>query len=122
MLLINHIISNLFFSHRDNKLMMGKNHLRVFMLGTSENLNAKENVYAIAFMENKAIEMAKEKHFKGILTTNTNPLMEDFGKSYLGYQTMLEYHISRYVDGDGNRPFASAHDTQKVVVMYKPLK
>lgn len=92
------------------------------MMGTSQNLNARENISVVAFMENESIKLAKKKGFKGIVTVNTNPLTQQFGKSVFGYETISEIQVNTYVDGSGQRPFEEAPDTQKVLLMYKALK
>lgn len=92
------------------------------MMATSNNLNAKENIDVMAFMESELIKLAKSKGFKGIFTNNTSPLTQQFGESVFGYQSLTECVMNKYVDKNGNRPFALAPDSVKSIVMYKSLK
>lgn len=92
------------------------------MLGTAENLKAKDNIAIIAFMETEIIRMAKEKGFEGILTTNTNPLTTQFGETVFGYETIAEIQVNSYVDSNGKRPFEKAPDSTKAVVMFKEIE
>ncbi|KAL5282405.1 hypothetical protein ACFFRR_005517 [Megaselia abdita] len=60
---------------RDNQLPEGINKIfHAFMMGTSENLSGPENIACIHFMEYEVLNLATEKQFAGILTTNTSPL------------------------------------------------
>lgn len=45
-------------------------------MGTHPELNGKENVAVIQFMETEAIKLAKQKQFSGIFATNSNPLTQ----------------------------------------------
>lgn len=92
------------------------------MMGTAANLSARDNIGVMAFMESECIKLATQRGFKGIISTNTNPITQQFGESVFGYQTIAEYQMSEYTDRDGIRPFAKASDNQKVVIMYKNLK
>lgn len=92
------------------------------MMGTAEQLNARENIAVMAFMENEVVKMATNKGFKGIVTTNTNPLTQQFGETVFGYEKLYTANVSNYVDRNGNRPFAGAPETQTAVVMYKNLR
>lgn len=47
-------------------------------MGTHSDLNGKENVAVIQFMETEAIKLAKKKKFSGIFATNSNPLTQVF--------------------------------------------
>lgn len=96
--------------------------LHAFMMGTAENLNARNNIGVMYFMESEILKLATNKGFKGILTTNTNPLTQQFGESVLGYEKLYTANVSKYVDHNGNRPFAAAPETQTAVVMYKNLR
>lgn len=91
------------------------------MLGTAENLKAKDNIAIIAFMESEIIRIAKEKGYEGILTTNTNPLTAQFGESVFGYETVDEVQVNKYVDENGKCPFAKAPNSTKAVVMFKEI-
>ena len=46
------------------------------MMTTSADLNAKENIAVMHFMENEVLRLATRKEFTGILTTNTSPLTQ----------------------------------------------
>lgn len=92
------------------------------MLGTSQKLHPRTNIALIDFMEAKVIEIAREQHFNGILTTNTNPLTHTLNIDVYGYEVMVQYQINRYVDMDGKKPFIEAPDDQIVAVVYKNLK
>lgn len=45
-------------------------------MGTCAELDAKENVAVVQFMEKEILRIAKEKQFSGVLSTNTNPLTQ----------------------------------------------
>lgn len=45
-------------------------------MGTDKTLNAATNVEVITYMEQEILRLGKAKHFKGIFTTNTNPLTQ----------------------------------------------
>lgn len=108
---------------RQNKLEAALGEVfKSYMLGTDENLNAKDNIGVIAFMEQENIKLAKSKGFKGIFTTNTNPLTQHFGEIVLGYETLKEIPVNEHVDNTGRKPFEMAPDLQKVVMMYKSLE
>lgn len=65
------------FIARDSKLPEGKN--KIFhssLMGTHSDLNGKENVAVMQFMENESLKLAKRMKFSGILTTNTSPLTQ----------------------------------------------
>lgn len=93
----------------------------VFMMGTLPSLNPHTTIALLRFMETKAIESAAENDFKGILTTNTDPLTVEIGSDF-GYKIMNEYQINRYSDKEGKKPFMSAPENQVAVVMFKDLK
>lgn len=92
------------------------------MLGTAENLEAKDNIGIIAYMENEIIKLASAKGFKGIFTTNTNALTQQFGETVNGYETLQEIVANQYVDQSGKKPFATAPALYKAIIMYKPLE
>lgn len=65
------------YPHRDEYLPKGLNKLlHSFMMGTSPDLNAQENIACIHFMEHEVLRLAKAKNFVGILTTNSSPLTQ----------------------------------------------
>lgn len=92
------------------------------MMGTAEFLSSKENIDVMAFMTSEVISMARTLGFKGIFTTNTNPLTQQFGERVFGYETINEAQVNKYTDKDRSRPFGKAPDAQKAVVMYKSLE
>lgn len=53
-----------------------------FMMATSSDLNAQENIAVMHFMESEVLKLAQRKYFAGILTTNTSPLTQ-VGIKYL---------------------------------------
>lgn len=110
-------------SHRQNQLKptIGQV-LHAFMMGTAEHLSARDNIGVMAFMETEVLKMATNKGYKGIITTNTNPLTQQFGESVFGYEKLYTTTVNKYVDANGNRPFADAPDTQTAIVMYKNLR
>lgn len=93
-----------------------------FMYGTSEHLNARLNVALMALIEEESCRIAKKKGFKGLLTTNTNPVTQQFCHCIYGYETVNEVQINQYVDEKGHKPFEKAPDFQKVVVAFKNLQ
>lgn len=46
------------------------------MMGTDKTLDASTNVEVITYMEQQVLQLGKVKQFKGIFTTNTNPLTQ----------------------------------------------
>lgn len=62
---------------RDNQLPPGKNKVfHSFMMATDVELSAADNVLLMRLMEQKCLEIAKERKFCGIFTTNTSPLTQ----------------------------------------------
>ncbi|XP_022911582.1 beta-alanyl-bioamine nonribosomal peptide synthetase ebony [Onthophagus taurus] len=107
---------------RDNNLPPGKGKiLHSFMMGTHSSLTPKENVAIMHYMEEEVLKMAKDRHFAGILTSNTNPLTQQLGSDVYGYQTLLDYQVNDYVAGDNTKPFGMAPDDQRVKVQWKPI-
>lgn len=92
------------------------------MMATSADLNAKENIAVMHFMENEVLKLARRKQFAGILTTNTSPLTQQLGSNVYGYKTMLEYPINQYVYHDGVKPFGKAPDSKTVIVHWKDIR
>lgn len=112
-----------FCSDRDNQLPEGVNQvLHSFMMATSSDLNAKENIAVMHFMENEVLKLARRKRFAGILTTNTSPLTQQLGSNVYGYKTMLEYPINQYIYHDGVKPFGKAPDSKTVIVHWKDIR
>lgn len=46
------------------------------MMGTDKTLDTSTNVEVITYMEQQVLRLGKAKQFKGIFTTNTNPLTQ----------------------------------------------
>lgn len=46
------------------------------MMGTHADLDGRENVAVMQFMETESLKLAKQKQFTGIFTTNTSPLTQ----------------------------------------------
>ncbi|XP_055677420.1 beta-alanyl-bioamine nonribosomal peptide synthetase ebony [Lutzomyia longipalpis] len=106
---------------RDNQLPPGQNVvLHSFMMGTSAELNAQENVAVIQFMEEQVINVARRNKFTGVFTTNTSPLTQQLG-TVMGYKDLLTYKINQYVYRDGSKPFGTATDAEKVIVHWKKI-
>lgn len=59
------------------------------MMATSSELNARDNVTVMHFMENEVLNLARRKNFAGILTTNTSPLTQQLGSDVYGYKTYV---------------------------------
>lgn len=110
-------------NYRDNQLPEGINQiLHSFMMATSQDLNAKENIAVMNFMENEVLKLAHRKNFAGILTTNSSPLTQQLGSNVYGYKTMLEYSINQYVYHDGTKPFGKAPNSKTVIVHWKDIR
>lgn len=61
------------------------------MMTTSADLNAKENIAVMHFMENEVLRLATRKEFTGILTTNTSPLTQVKLNNYKFFDKFLTY-------------------------------
>lgn len=92
------------------------------MMATSADLDAKENIAVMHFMESEVLKLARRKQFAGILTTNTSPLTQQLGSDVYGYRSMLEYPINQYVYHDGTKPFEKAPDSKTVIVHWKDIR
>lgn len=46
------------------------------MLGTAQDKTSQENIEITEYMEEKVLELAREKSFLGIFTTNSSPLTQ----------------------------------------------
>lgn len=101
--------------------MITESCLHVFMMATSPLLNPHTTIALLRFMETKVVEIATKNDFKGILTTNTDPLTIEIGSDF-GYKIMNEYQINRFTDKEGKKPFINAPENQVVAVMYKNMK
>ncbi|VVD05712.1 unnamed protein product [Leptidea sinapis] len=108
---------------RDTMLPEGKGTiLHSFMMATCSSLSAADNVAAIRQLEIASMNIARERRFLGIFTTNTSPLTQQLGTDVFGFQTLLDYQINQYADPNGNRLFALAPDDMKAVVCWKPVE
>ncbi|CAG9863961.1 unnamed protein product [Phyllotreta striolata] len=106
---------------RDAQLPPGKGVvLHSFMMATHASLSPKENVAVMQFIEGELIKIARGRHFRGIFTTNTNPLTQQLSAVY-NYQTLLDYQVNQFVASDNTKPFGLAPDEQRAVVNWKPL-
>lgn len=90
------------------------------MMGTHENLDARENTAVTTFMENEIIRLAKAKNCSGVLTTNTNALTQQLARDVYGYETLLDYQVNEY-EVDGKKPFGTAPDHYRAIVQWKKL-
>lgn len=117
------IFDNFHLQHSKNKLKPSGTGqiLHAFMMGTAENLNTKQNIGVMTFMESEVIKMAKEKGFKGIFANNTNPLTHQLCVNIFGFETLSEVQINKFTDQKGERPYKEASDAVKSVMMYKDL-
>lgn len=107
---------------RDYQLPPGKGSvLHSFMMATHSSLTAKENIAVMQYAEVEVMKIAKDRSFKGIFTTNTNPLTQQLGAMY-NYQIMLDYQVNQYVASDNTEPFRLAPDDQRAIVNWKPLE
>lgn len=107
---------------REQKLPKGKGQIiHNFMMTTSSDLNAAENVIAMREMEEFCLELAKKNEYAGIFTTNTSPLTQQLGIDVFGYETMLTYQVNKYVAPDGTKPFGEAPDSQLAICSLKMI-
>ncbi|XP_076649113.1 nonribosomal peptide synthetase ebony [Halictus rubicundus] len=107
---------------REQKLPKGKGQIiHNFMMTTSSDLNAAENVIVMREMEEYCLQLAKRKEYAGIFTTNTSPLTQQLGIDVFGYETMLTYQVNKYVASDGTKPFGEAPDSQLAICSLKMI-
>ncbi|CAH1101373.1 unnamed protein product [Psylliodes chrysocephalus] len=92
-----------------------------FLMAVHSSLTPKENVAVIEFLEAEVINVARSRRFRGILTTNVNPLTQQLSEIF-GYQTMLDYQVNQFVSRDNTKPFELAPDDQRAWVCWKPLE
>jgi hypothetical protein len=85
------------------------------------DLESKDKIATMGFMEEETINLARRKGFQGIFTVNTNPLTQQFGKSVFGYDTLATVQINQYTDTSGKKPFKAALDHYVALAMYKDL-
>lgn len=101
---------------------MTKNHvLQAFLMAASSSLDTSESIQVIDFMERHVLRLASAKGFEAVITTNTNQLTQQIDETLLGYKTLKEFQINRYVDKYGERPFEEAQDWQKTTTMWKDI-
>ncbi|XP_017887731.1 uncharacterized protein LOC108629509 [Ceratina calcarata] len=107
---------------RERKLPKGKGQIiHNFMMGTSSDLKAAENVIIMREMEEYCLRLARRKEYAGIFTTNTSPLTQQLGIDVFGYETMTTYQVNRYSAPDGTKPFGKAPDTQLAICSLKMI-
>lgn len=107
---------------RERKLPKGKGQIiHNFMMGTSSDLNAAENVIIMKEMEEFCLRLARRKEYAGIFTTNTSPLTQQLGMDVFGYETMMTYQVNRYSAPDGTKPFGKAPDSQLAICSLKMI-
>lgn len=87
-----------------------------FTHGISENLNTRESVGLMAFLEEESVRIAKNHGFIGIFMTNTNPLTQQFARKVYGYETINEIQVNKF------KAFKNAPDYQRVTIAYKSIK
>lgn len=107
---------------RDHKLPKGKGQIiHTSMMGTNSDLNPAENVLVMRQMEEYCLQLAKQKEYAGIFTTNTSPLTQQLGTDVYGYETMQIYQVNKYEAPDGTKPFGKAPDNQVVICSLKMI-
>ncbi|XP_032666149.1 mycosubtilin synthase subunit C [Odontomachus brunneus] len=107
---------------REYKLPKGKGQIiHNFMMTTSSELNAAENVLIMRQMEEYCLELAKQKKYAGIFTTNTSPLTQQLGTDVYGYESMLVYQVNKYEAPDSSKPFGKAPDSQLAICSLKMI-
>lgn len=92
------------------------------MMGTNSDLTAQENIAVMNFMEKQVLNLAQERTFTGILTTNTSPLTQQLGSNVYGYKTLLDYQVNEFIYRDGSKPFGAAPDSQRALVHWKQIR
>jgi len=108
-------------SQQRPRLPQGKGKLlHSLMVGVAEDVDDSERVSLIELMEEQNILIAQKNKFEGIFTTNSNPLTKQIGRD-LGYEILNEYQINEYVAPDGEKPFALAPDSFKIICCWKKL-
>lgn len=69
---------------KEYKLPKGKGQIiHNSMMATNSNLNPAENVLVMRQMEEYCLQLAKQKEYAGIFTTNTSPLTQVNDKSLI---------------------------------------
>ncbi|XP_018403118.1 PREDICTED: tyrocidine synthase 1-like isoform X2 [Cyphomyrmex costatus] len=107
---------------RDCKLPKNKGQIiHISMMGTNIDLSPAENVLVMKQMEEYCLQLAKQKEYIGIFTTNTSPLTQQLGTDVLGYETMQIYQVNKYETPDGYKPFGKAPDSQVVICALKMI-
>ncbi|XP_076246650.1 nonribosomal peptide synthetase ebony isoform X1 [Calliopsis andreniformis] len=108
---------------RERKLPKGKGQIiHNFMMSTSSDLNAAENVIMMKAMEEYCLQLARRKEYAGIFTTNTSPLTQQLGMDVFGYETLLTYQVNKYVAPDDTKPFGEAPDGQLAICSLKMIR
>ncbi|XP_017781120.1 PREDICTED: uncharacterized protein LOC108565946 [Nicrophorus vespilloides] len=107
---------------RNNLLPSGKgNVFNSFIMTTSLSLSSQENVALMKYMEDQVHILAKNNKFKGILTTNTNPLTQQMCSNIYGYKEMYNCQVNTYIASDNSKPFGLAPNSQRVIVHWKEI-
>ncbi|EFN81121.1 hypothetical protein EAI_00160, partial [Harpegnathos saltator] len=107
---------------RENRLPKGKGQIiHNFMMSTSSELNAAQNVLIMRQMEEHCLELIKREKYVGIFTTNTSPLTQQLGTDVYGYETLLTYQVNKYEAPDGSKPFGKAPDSQLAICSLKMI-
>lgn len=107
---------------RENKLPKGKGKIiHNSMMSTCSDLNFAENVLVMRQMEEYCLQLAQQKGYVGIFTTNTSPLTQQLGIDVYDYETLLLYQVNRYETPDGNKPFGKAPDNQVAICSLKMI-
>ncbi|KAG5894177.1 hypothetical protein JTB14_001871 [Gonioctena quinquepunctata] len=106
---------------RDSQLSPEKGeNLHSFMMATHASLSPKENVAVLQFVEGEVLKLAKRRNFKGVFTTNTNPLTQQLG-SIFNYQILFDCQVNQYIASDNTKPFGLAPDDQRAIVSWKTI-
>lgn len=107
---------------REKHLPPGKNKiLHSLLMGTSPELNAQENISCMDFMQNEIVNLAINRKFTGVLSTDTSALTQQLAAEVYGFKNMSEYQTNQYTAPNGSRPFSSAPDSYKVIVNWKDI-
>ncbi|XP_011307568.1 N-(5-amino-5-carboxypentanoyl)-L-cysteinyl-D-valine synthase [Fopius arisanus] len=107
---------------RETKLPVGKGKiLHCYMMATNTDLSPADNVIIMSEMERELLELATDKGYLGIFTTNTSPLTQQLDVDVYGYEVLLDYQVNQYVAPDGTKPFGQAPDDQRAVCCWKTI-
>lgn len=90
------------------------------MMGTAEELNPRENIACMHYMEREVLRVARKNMFAGIFTINTSPLTQQLA-DINQYKRLLNYQANEFVSSDGSRPFENAPDELRAIVYWKEV-